>query len=127
MKCKACIEQGYPAYFATPPTCAFDNPENVALGENWQCATLIKIRALAGELEQESVPNVSAFLRNYEDQQASILVALPEGFLVMGWYKSRGRTEYVGVLSESEMFPFRLDQAEALLARLERDRSRPTI
>lgn len=119
MKCKACEIQDQPKDFLSPARCAFDNVEGVAIEDNWQCATLCEIRALIGEssFEHYNERTNSVFL--WENDQRSILIAMGDGrFLILGWYKSRGTTEFIGVLDGVEMRPLHCDDAEKLLEKL---------
>ena len=45
MTCKACVERGTPENFASKPKCAFVH--NTFSKENWNCATLNKLREIS--------------------------------------------------------------------------------
>lgn len=102
MKCKLCIEQGWPANYGDEPECAFATGEFVE--NNWACATACEIRTLMGEGEDEQ--NEDAFYVRRDDQSYGALWVPPHpddeedvgcwrggGMIVATWYKSRGRTD----------------------------------
>jgi len=108
MTCKRCEERGHPASFGSAPKCAFEEGEFSS--DNWNCATMNELRAIA---EEREVWN--------QDQYCSI-IPVPESeddcgeFLVLGWYKHRGKTEAAWVIDE-DWAPTRLDlpMAERIL------------
>lgn len=113
--CPRCLARGK-TWPGSNPVCAF-----VANGpftsENWNCATMNLLRDL-GE---------GCVVGNAEAQQYCIVLPvprsegdLPDGwpdFIVLGFYKRRGRTEGAWALAETEMKPLRLEHAEAILSR----------
>ncbi len=77
-----------------PPLCGFFG--GYFTSDNFNCATLNALRRLA--MIDPSVHIVS-------NDQVSATIPLDGNFLVMGWYKRRGRTEYVGLLMEDDLSP----------------------
>lgn len=118
MTCKLCQENpivtnvgGWP--IANRPTrkCAF--PNGVFDTSNWNCCTLISLRADIGD--EWAFSKKQGY--SYGEDQSCYTRYVGDGlFLVLGWYKDRGRTEYAGILDSEKMLPLRLDQAEAILA-----------
>lgn len=93
-KCKKCIDRGQ-TWGGSPPVCAFDG--NFA--DNWNCATLNEIRDLEGT-------DLADYRWSEDQKYMTILidgVDLPRGrspmALWVSWYKSRGRTDAVWLLS----------------------------
>lgn len=84
-RCPRCIERGWPAQFTDPPKCAW--PEGRFETNNWNCASMAILRNLAER---------GVYYRS-EDQAAAMFAMPPreEGpaFILLSWYKSRGRTE----------------------------------
>jgi hypothetical protein len=78
--------------------------------DNWQCRTANDIRDLVDQHQEEIPPAYS------EDQWANILPLRNGEFLIVGWYKSRGRTETMWVLSENTIAPATLEDAEEALS-----------
>lgn len=102
MTCERCKKRGK-TWNGGDPVCAFEG--GMFSDENWNCATMNELRAL---VEDRAVWN--------EDNNAAILPLKYEPyFLFMGWYKSRGRTDYVGVFDGSRMSDLRLKDAEEIL------------
>jgi hypothetical protein len=116
--CKLCQENpivtnvgGWPIANRPPRKCAFrDGVFNPA---NWNCGTLITLRADNGD---EWAFSKKPGYAHGEDQSCYTKHVGHGFFLVLGWYKDRGRTEYAGILDGEKMQPLRLDQAEAILA-----------
>jgi len=103
--CPRCLARGQ-TWKGDPPRCAFVNGQFIP--DNWNCATMNALRRL---VEQDTVTN---------DQHCAVLPLPgefePEGdFIVLGWYKSRGSTEYAAVLFEEEMLPLTLKIADEYL------------
>lgn len=99
MACPACIKRGK-TWKGDDPVCAF---ETTRFEDNYQCATLNKIREVC-ELEHESI-----HLTRTESQQWYATINLDqineierEVCLYVGWYKSRGRTETMWMISYTE-------------------------
>lgn len=99
-----------PDNFGSDRECAFAT--GIFHSKNWNCGTMNELRDVAeGEGTEEY----------YNDQHAIVLPGFPgpsgpANFIVLGWYKSRGRTEFGGVLAEYAMQPLTLDVAERYLA-----------
>lgn len=95
MTCAKCLAADpQPANFASPRRCGFDK-DDVFQSNNWNCLTLTSLR------ESAHIAEVVSFK---DDQAASALpnYARDDGsFLILGWYKDRGRTEFAGLLHES--------------------------
>mgnify|MGYP005994574009 CR=1 FL=1 len=111
-QCRRCRIQGQPAIFASSVQCAF--PSGVFSADNWQCATLTRLRSLLPDSAVQFNWDVSAALiRCY---------GADEGFLVISWYKSRGHTSAVTWICEDESRPAKWDEVEATINGLERER-----
>ncbi len=104
-RCPRCIAEygviGRPEYFGSDPQCAFAS--GVFNGENWNCATANALRDRAYESSVWS-----------EDQHAAIL-PWDGSFIVLSWYKRRGRTEGIWLLHGYAISPLTLEQAESYL------------
>jgi hypothetical protein len=92
--------------YEDPPKCAFVR-ENFS-DENWNCGTMNALRGLA------SVCSWS------DDQNAALLPMRDESgrFLLLGWYKNRGRTELARIVGEYDVEPLTLTEAERFLSRV---------
>jgi hypothetical protein len=98
--CRRCRESGK-TWSGSDARCGF--ADGLFHADNWNCATLNELRSRAEEREAYS-----------EDQYAALL-PWDGAFLVLGWYKRRGRTEFAGLLHESTAEPLTLTGAEAYL------------
>lgn len=81
--------------------CAFKG--GVFTSDNWKCATVSVLRRLAEE---------NAIRTN--DQWCGT-IPFEDKFIIVGWYKSRGRTEAIWVMDEETMHPITLKEAEEVI------------
>jgi len=100
--CPRCQARTWP-HAGDRPRCSF--PDGVFDPDGWNCATMAELRTIA----EEAGPTWSC------DQHAATLPWDGE-FLILGWYKNRGRTEYAGILSDSDVRPLTLASADEFLA-----------
>lgn len=109
MPCKLCRERGKP-WHGDDPRCAFET--GVFSPENWNCATMNALRERAREL--------GTTFR--DDNAAGSIGCVPvetddfNGYVVLVWYKDRGRTGNAILLCDDE--PPRPLTEEAALAAL---------
>lgn len=95
MSCGRCEERGK-TWPGDDPVCGF--PGGVFTIKNWNCATLNELRDMAEDL--------GVVIYN-DDDYAALLTEprLPDGrgggYLVLKWYKHRGRTDYAGHLTDT--------------------------
>jgi hypothetical protein len=75
---------------------------------NWNCLTANALRDLVRQDEDDSRAVWS------EDQYAALL-PWDGAFIVLSWYKHRGRTEGMWLVQEGEIAILTLEQAEAYL------------
>jgi len=109
-QCRMCRDRGK-TWDGADPTCGF-NADGSWNPDNWNCATMNELR------------NAVAVDAEWNDDQYCGRLALREGddrlpcgaFLILGWYKSRGRTEYAGILCGYEIDPLTEDEAVAILS-----------
>jgi len=94
---------------SSPKECAFVN--GVFTPDNWGCQTMIRLRALCGEWEEDFIPEWARYWCRSDLYNGSIGVLwLPEdspqrGYLVMNWYKSRGRTDKAYIMVDDSKPP----------------------
>jgi hypothetical protein len=102
-KCKIRIKD----WNGDDPKCAF--PENTFISENWNCATMNELRDLAQDTNQ---------IVWSEDHSCAALVVPGEPcFIILGWYKSRGQTEYASLLQGQNCELLPLAYAEKTLTK----------
>ncbi len=91
------------------PKCGFPETNfRQFTSDNWSCATLNALRILARELGEPI----------YREDQASILLpaSTPGCFIVLSWYKRRGKTEGAWLFREDKRpIPLPLEEAERTL------------
>jgi len=93
-------------FISDPRRCAFTN--GVFDSNNWGCETLLRLRLLCGEQEEDLIPKWARYYCRCDIQNGSIGVLwIPEdspqhGYLVMNWYKSRYSTDKAYVLVDDE-------------------------
>jgi hypothetical protein len=116
MTCSRCQEayaNGKPENFESEPECAFKTDQFDS--SNWNCQTMNELRELA---EEHAI---------YSNDQWAAIIPIPEpkndeergsrvaDFIILGWYKHRGRTEAAYMLNESTLTPLTLEVAEKVL------------
>jgi len=120
-KCKLCRKRGK-TWKGSNPVCAFDENGKFVY-DNWNCAMMNKLRELIDN------PNVISWTYRDDMSSASIgVIKIPEevlstqGYLVMTWYKSRGRTSRAYIMCD-EMSPeeLTLQVAEEIIMALDKE------
>ena len=97
--CKKCEDRAK-TWNGSAPNCAFDE-RGVFSSDNWNCATMNELRKIAEEREQWN-----------EDQYIAAIPIIGEGtFVVLSWYKHRGRTEGAWFVDGGVMIPLVLEKA----------------
>jgi len=86
MACKMCEERGK-TWNGSDPTCAFESP--IFSNDNWNCATMNALRDLS---EKFSDSWRSYTCRDDMDSASVGVLHTNDGYLVMTWYKQRGKT-----------------------------------
>lgn len=100
--CPLCKERGK-TWQGGNPVCAFTS--GVFDSNNWNCATASKIRSLVID---DAIWN--------EDQYCAIKPVLDCGeFLLVSWYKRRGRTDGIWIVKDDKIEPITLDIAIEIL------------
>lgn len=100
-ECKRCRERGQ-TWKGSAPKCAFES--EVFSGNNWNCATMNALREL---VEDKAVWN---------DDQYLAMKSTGQGiFIVLSWYKRRGRTEGAWWVFGEDMKPLTMRDAESVL------------
>jgi hypothetical protein len=93
MTCKLCSTDTHPQNFAEPRKCAFDDAGQFT-PNNWRCATMDKLRDLAREW---------GYTCRDDDYAGSIgVIASYDGYIVMTWYKQRGKVGSAVVMADDE-------------------------
>jgi hypothetical protein len=99
--CPRCIARGK-TWQGDDPSCGFD-PSGVFTADNWNCATLDSLRDL--EVAEEC----------YDSDQRLRVVPLNGKFIILGWYKARGRVEVARMVDSEKVEPLTLQAAEEWL------------
>lgn len=91
--------------------CAF--PKGMFSPNNWNCETMNKLRDLVGDWDTESKLGVQCY---NNDQKIGLYPLNDTGdFLILTWYKRRGRTEGAWINSGSSMKRLSLKEAEKII------------
>ena len=120
MTCELCKERGKD-WDGGDPECAFE--DGVFSPNNWNCATMNKLRELAEERETEYIETIDdAYACSFEkyhyidDQYLGVIpykgIADIPKFVVIGWYKNRGQTEEAVVFGDNGITTLTLNDAE---------------
>lgn len=102
--CRRCVARGK-TWTGADPQCGF-RPNGRFISDNWNCATLNALRELGEKQEL------------YGNEDNAAIFPRPDGeagFVVLCWYKSRGRTEQAFLLTSDGRSPLTLRMAEMLL------------
>lgn len=103
MTCARCRRRGK-TWSGDDPKCAF--LMGVFSPDNWRCATMDELRDAA------AASHATIWT---EDQWAALLPLESPEFIVLSWYKSRGRVEGAWLISEEHAEPVTLEEAEGAL------------
>lgn len=114
MTCAACKERGQ-TWNGDPPKCAFRGGKPFS-PDNWNCATVGMIRDIVyeGGVLPSEVDYQWCDDQKYATVNVSQIEELGALALWVTWYKSRGRTEEMWLLTSGEK-PRRPTEAECLL------------
>lgn len=117
--CRRCRERGRPSNFGSEPKCAW--PDGGAFNpENWQCATANELRDLAYEAVGKNMWD--RYCTRTEDESLAVLWVPSREvdgrfcggafFIVMTYYKDRGRTSGIHYALDGVIRPLTLAEAE---------------
>lgn len=102
MKCPRCEKRGK-TWNGEDPKCAFKTGGFDS--DNWNCATMNELRDKFNDNQIW-----------HEDQMGLMAKAFNSGeFLVLSWYKRRGRVEGAWIMDEDKMTSLTLAEAEKIL------------
>lgn len=112
MTCKACEERGK-TWNGSNPTCAFE--KNVFSPDNFMCATANLMREVAQLEGFTDINHVWTDDENYSTINVNEIKGVDNAMtLWVSWYKSRGRTQAMWLLSDKGA-PRQPTEAECLL------------
>lgn len=103
--CPACKKRGK-NWYGADPNCAFLN--GVFDADNWNCATMNLLR----DLYDEGHPRVH---HAWSDDQNCLMFPLEGEFLILSWYKHRGRTEGAWIVGSDKIRTLTLEEAEQII------------
>lgn len=115
MACKLCEERGKD-WNGDDPVCAFENEE--FSGVNWNCATMNKLRNISDELDRGWRDDLSCGSIGYvpmDNDYAPIYFDTYGGYIVMTWYKERGRTGNAVFMTDGDTIPLTIHHAEVAI------------
>lgn len=96
--CRLCREHGGKCAFVT----------TVFLSDNHDCATMRTLRALGDDMFYRYPPGT----KRCSEDQTLVVIPLEGKFIILGWYKERGRVELAQVVDEERIAPLDIDTAE---------------
>lgn len=102
-ECGWCRRRGQ-TWDGSAPKCAFPDGGKF-VSDNWNCATMNVLRAL-----------IDTGSEVWSDDQWLGTLAVGGKFLVLSWYKRRGRTEGAWLVDAGEIRPISLADAECAIA-----------
>ncbi|MBS2764183.1 hypothetical protein [Bacillus licheniformis] len=112
MACRLCKERGK-TWEGDDPVCAFE--KGVFSPENWNCATMSKLRRLSEGLGNSDRDDDSCGSIGYVPLSDNYAPATYEGYggyIVMMWYKERGRVGHALFMTDEGAEPLTLQHAE---------------
>jgi len=95
-ECPRCQKRGK-NWKGDDPRCAFKS--GFFSEDNWNCATMNKLRACDG-------------FQTFSEDNSCMVLPFEGNFIVLKWYKSRGRIDFAVILNDSGMIPISLDSVE---------------
>ncbi|MFZ7765058.1 hypothetical protein [Bacillus licheniformis] len=120
MACRLCKERGK-TWEGSDPVCAFEN--GVFSPKNWNCATMSKLRRLSEGLGNSDRDDDSCGSIGYVPLSDNYAPATYEGYggyIVMMWYKERGRVGHALFMTDEGAEPLTLEHAEIAIRTGER-------
>jgi len=127
--CKLCTERGK-TWNGDDPRCAFES--GVFSTDNWRCATMSRLRGIAekrGSSERDD--NSCASIGYVPLDNDYVPMDAPEmdaGYIVMTWYKDRGRKGQALIMwDDEESRPLTLREAEEAIRVYELNRKRSAL
>ena len=121
MPCQLCIERGK-VWTGDDPKCAFEN--GVFSPDNWNCATMNRLREIAEELGTTMRDDNSCGSIGYVPLDADYApddFDTYSGYIVMMWYKDRGKTGNAVFMTDDETVPLTIRHAELAIKTYEED------
>lgn len=112
MACRLCKERGK-TWEGSDPVCAFEN--GVFSPKNWNCATMSKLRRLSEGLGNSDRDDDSCGSIGYVPLSDNYAPATYEGYggyIVMMWYKERGRVGNALFITDEGAEPLTIEHAE---------------
>lgn len=92
--CKLCLERGK-TWIGSDPKCAFEN--GVFSPDNWNCATMSKLRAISEKLDLTMIHNDVGFgVVPFDGENF-------HGYIVMTWYKNRGKVSNAQLMNDDNV------------------------
>ena len=137
--CPRCLERGK-TWQGGDPVCAFPSPaastttpaDTPFSEENWNCATMGRLRQLAVKLAA-SDPRRALVCRDDFGANSGAMVLVPEGewnkeevrpegsfFLLLAWHKDRGCTDGASTMSRGQPTPLTHDEADQAIRIMEK-------
>ncbi|MBU8739773.1 hypothetical protein KM894_12195 [Bacillus licheniformis] len=120
MVCRLCKERGK-TWEGSDPVCAFE--KGVFSPKNWNCATMSKLRRLSEEFGHSDRDDDSCGSIGYVPLSDNYAPATYEGYggyIVMMWYKERGRVGNALFMTDEGTEPLTLEHAEIAIKTAER-------
>lgn len=120
MACRLCKERGK-TWEGSDPVCAFEN--GVFSPKNWNCATMSKLRRLSeglGNSDRDDDSCGSIGCVPLSDNYAPATYEGYGGYIVMMWYKERGRVGHALFMTDEGAEPLTLEHAEIAIRTGER-------
>lgn len=112
MTCNLCKKRGK-TWNGDDPKCAF--VDGVFNSDNWNCATMEELRKIAEEIETTQRDDNSAGSIGYlpvDNEFASDDFNTFGGYVVMMWYKNRGKTGNAVFMTDGSTEPLSIKHAE---------------
>lgn len=116
MACKLCENRGK-TWEGDNPKCAFDE-NGVFNSDNWNCATMNKLRDIADSMDTDFRDDNSCGSIGYvpmDNDYAPDNFDTFGGYIVMSWYKNRGRTGNAVFMTDDGTTPLTIKHAEVAI------------
>jgi hypothetical protein len=120
LTCRLCEERGK-TWNGDDPVCAFEN--GVFSEDNWNCATMNKLRHISKDIETYMRDDMSCGSIGYvpmDNDYAPDDFDTLGGYILMTWYKDRGRTNKALFMNDNEILPLTIKHAELAIKNYEK-------
>lgn len=120
MVCKLCAQREK-TWQGSDPKCAFDQ-NGIFTSDNWACATMSRLRTIADEndliqkVNETSLATIYVPSKDLDDITESDNFDAYGGFIILSWYKGRGRVSSAIFMSDEGTMPLNIEHVKRAIS-----------